>query len=101
MIILFPIYLEANTAAQDHDDPVNEWKGGGAGAQNRSGNAVRTPLSGNFPMQNLGKVKFDPPKVPVIFVLGKFRFVWSLILDLLDFYFLFQINFTHTISNQP
>lgn len=24
-------------------------------------------------MQNAGKVKFDPPKVPVIFVLGKFR----------------------------
>lgn len=22
-------------------------------------------------MQNLGKVKFDPPKVPVIFVLGE------------------------------
>lgn len=25
---------------------------------------------GNIDMQNTGKIKFDPPKVPVIFVLG-------------------------------
>lgn len=32
-------------------------------------------------LQNAGKVKFDPPKVPVIFVLGKVFF-----LDYLKFY---------------
>lgn len=63
--LLFFNSIEAN-AAQDSDDISTEWKGGGQ----RSGN-VRTPVSAHLPMQNLGKVKFDPPKVPVIFVLGK------------------------------
>lgn len=56
---------EANSAAQESDDPGNEWKGGGE----RSATS-RILSSANLPMQNAGKVKFDPPKVPVIFVLG-------------------------------
>ncbi|XP_075213940.1 adenylate kinase isoenzyme 5 [Lycorma delicatula] len=35
----------------------------------RYANAV-TPPDGQFPMQNAGPVKFEPPSVPVIFVLG-------------------------------
>ncbi|XP_046411820.1 adenylate kinase isoenzyme 5 [Neodiprion fabricii] len=31
---------------------------------------LSTPPDGNFPMQNVGQVKFESPKVPVIFVLG-------------------------------
>ncbi|XP_055678396.1 adenylate kinase isoenzyme 5 isoform X2 [Lutzomyia longipalpis] len=57
---------EANSAAQDAEDVGADWKGGGR----RRSTMLHTPLSGNFPMQNAGKVKFDPPKVPVIFVLG-------------------------------
>lgn len=57
---------EANTSAQETNEST-DWKGGGG--QNSAN--VRTPASGTFPMQNLGKVKFDPPKVPVIFVLGE------------------------------
>jgi hypothetical protein len=30
-----------------------------------------TPPDGQFPMHNSGHVKFEVPKVPVIFVLGK------------------------------
>lgn len=56
---------EANTT-QESNEAGSDWKGGGGG---RSG-VLRTPLSANVPMQNIGKVKFDPPKVPVIFVLG-------------------------------
>ncbi|XP_059613710.1 adenylate kinase isoenzyme 5 [Phlebotomus argentipes] len=57
---------EANSSAQDPEDPGADWKGGGG----RRSTVLNTPLSGNFPMQNAGKVKFDPPKVPVLFVLG-------------------------------
>jgi len=32
-----------------------------------------TPPDGQFPMQNGGHVKFEVPKVPVIFVLGRTR----------------------------
>ncbi|XP_020710216.2 adenylate kinase isoenzyme 5 [Athalia rosae] len=31
---------------------------------------LSTPPDGNFPMQNIGQVNFESPKVPVIFVLG-------------------------------
>ena len=34
---------------------------------------LSTPPNGQFPMQNVGPVKFEPPTVPVIFVLGKFN----------------------------
>jgi len=50
---------------------MQEWKGGGrAGSQT----ITRSPKSGNHQMANIGKVKFQPPNVPVIFVLGMFRF---------------------------
>ena len=32
---------------------------------------LATPPNGQFPMQNIGPVKFEIPTVPVIFVLGK------------------------------
>ncbi|XP_049548388.1 uncharacterized protein LOC125959605 [Anopheles darlingi] len=57
---------EKNNSASDIEDP--DWKGGG-GQGSRSA-VVRTPMSASNGMQNTGKVKFDPPKVPVIFVLG-------------------------------
>jgi Adenylate kinase len=61
---IFSFILESNTAAQE--DSGTDWKGGRASTANR----VRTPKSGAPPMQNVGKVKFDPPSVPVIFILG-------------------------------
>lgn len=47
-----------------------DWKGGGG--QNGSQIITRSPKSANIPpqMANIGKVKFQPPNVPVIFVLG-------------------------------
>lgn len=48
------------------EDEVAVWKGGGGAAESRRS---ITSDNGQFPMQN-GRVKFDPPKVPVIFVLG-------------------------------
>lgn len=30
-----------------------------------------TPPDGQFPLQNISHIKFEPPKVPVVFVLGK------------------------------
>lgn len=55
---------EANSTAPETEE--GEWKGGGAG---RSA-SIQTPLGTNMPLENTGKVKFDPPLVPVIFVLG-------------------------------
>jgi hypothetical protein len=34
-----------------------------------------TPPDGQFPMHNGGHVKFEVPKVPVIFVLGRTQFL--------------------------
>lgn len=50
---------------------MQEWKGGG-----RAGSQIitRSPKSGNQKMANIGKVKFQPPNVPVIFVLGELVF---------------------------
>ncbi|XP_021702934.1 uncharacterized protein LOC5571857 isoform X3 [Aedes aegypti] len=66
-------YDKSNTT-QEVDE--SDWKGGGRGGDTRSA-IVRSPtLGGGSPinagagMHNTGKVKFDPPKVPVIFVLG-------------------------------
>lgn len=33
---------------------------------------LATPPNGYFPQQNVGPVKFELPKVPVIFVLGSY-----------------------------
>lgn len=56
--------IEANSTAPESEE--NEWKGRGG---ERSG-TVKTPTSGTMQTENTGKVKFDPPSVPVIFVLG-------------------------------
>lgn len=69
-----PTLTEANAAkalaeseALAEEQAMQEWKGGG-----RAGSQIitRSPKSGNQKMANIGKVKFQPPNVPVIFVLG-------------------------------
>ncbi|XP_073823056.1 uncharacterized protein isoform X1 [Musca autumnalis] len=61
------------SAAQDTGEQGNEWNrttqnqnSAGAGV----GRLVASPNINATDMQNVGKIKFDPPKVPVIFVLG-------------------------------
>lgn len=61
------LFLESNTTAQEHEDPNTDWKGGGGDRALIREDMARSPAS---MLQNAGKVKFDPPKVPVIFVLG-------------------------------
>lgn len=60
------VAAEANSTAAPESEEA-EWK-------NRSGESrsetIKTPISANMPLANTGKVKFDPPSVPVIFVLG-------------------------------
>lgn len=63
--MIYFYYPEANSTAPDTEDA--EWRGGGR-------STLQTPLSTNMPLENTGKVKFDPPSVPVIFVLGKISF---------------------------
>lgn len=65
--ILFHIIVEANTASQEADESATDWKGGG------SHSGAQTGRTADSSMNDAGKVKFDPPKVPVIFVLGKIR----------------------------
>jgi hypothetical protein len=62
---------QKTTTIEDNDDSelnrkLTEWRGGG---QQGSQIITRSPKSGNR-MANVGKVKFQPPNVPVIFVLG-------------------------------
>ncbi|KPU74219.1 uncharacterized protein Dana_GF22148, isoform C [Drosophila ananassae] len=66
------------TAAQDTGEQGNDWNhtrnrnGPNAGdleAAAAAGHLASTNIGG-IDMQNAGKIKFDPPKVPVIFVLG-------------------------------
>ncbi|EDW76200.2 uncharacterized protein Dwil_GK14788, isoform B [Drosophila willistoni] len=64
------------SAAQDTGEPGNDWNH----TRNQNGHRTNTDLEagrlgsttnvGAIDMQNAGKIKFDPPKVPVIFVLG-------------------------------
>ena len=57
---------------QDMDeDRIQEWKGGG-GRLDESQIITQSPRRENSvpQMANVGKVKFQPPNVPVIFVLG-------------------------------
>lgn len=44
---------------------VGKWRG--------EAGLLSTPPNGRFPTQNIGPVKFEPPTVPVIFVLGSFK----------------------------
>lgn len=64
---IFLMEIEANSTAPETED--GEWKGGGGG---RSA-TIQTPIGTNMPLENTGKVKFDPPLVPVIFVLGNWK----------------------------
>ncbi|XP_062142666.1 adenylate kinase isoenzyme 5 isoform X1 [Drosophila sulfurigaster albostrigata] len=68
------------SAAQDTGEPGNDWNhtrnqdgqnaaAGNAMAMNANGRLGSANI-GAIDMQNAGKIKFDPPKVPVIFVLG-------------------------------
>lgn len=65
---------EQNSTPQETDEPgqrsAPDWKGGGTVPQNRA-EVIQTPTGGGRGTQNMAKVKFDPPKVPVIFVLGE------------------------------
>jgi hypothetical protein len=68
------IFLEAKSQqeVQDMDeDRIQEWKGGG-GHLDESQIITQSPRRENSVphMANVGKVKFQPPNVPVIFVLG-------------------------------
>ncbi|KQS70360.1 adenylate kinase isoenzyme 5 isoform X1 [Drosophila erecta] len=66
------------SAAQDTGEPGNDWNltrnrnGQNAGDLEAAAAAGRMGSTnvGAIDMQNAGKIKFDPPKVPVIFVLG-------------------------------
>lgn len=62
-LYLCTIFAEANSTAPDSEQ--TEWKR--RGSESQSGTS-RT--SGGMSVPNAGKVKFDPPSVPVIFVLG-------------------------------
>lgn len=78
--IMYEHYFLDASAAQDTGEPGNDWNH----TRNRNGpnagpgsvmalNGNGRLGSGNIAaidMQNAGKIKFDPPKVPVIFVLG-------------------------------
>ncbi|XP_043662451.1 adenylate kinase isoenzyme 5 isoform X2 [Drosophila teissieri] len=66
------------SAAQDTGEPGNDWNltrnrnaqnAGDLEAAAAAGRLGSTNV-GAIDMQNAGKIKFDPPKVPVIFVLG-------------------------------
>ncbi|KAH8402928.1 hypothetical protein KR222_000388 [Zaprionus bogoriensis] len=79
-----PFVLADASAAQDTGEPGSDWNhtrnqnGQNAGAPgsvaamngNGQGRIGSTNIAGLGDMQNAGKIKFDPPKVPVIFVLG-------------------------------
>lgn len=68
MAIYYLSYLfdiEANSTAPDSEEA--EWKG--RGGESRSGTSKAS--DSGMAVANTGKVKFDPPSVPVIFVLGK------------------------------
>ncbi|XP_061390134.1 adenylate kinase isoenzyme 5 [Musca vetustissima] len=61
------------SAAQDTGEQGNEWNRTTQNQNSASaggGRLVGSPNINATDMQNVGKIKFDPPKVPVIFVLG-------------------------------
>ncbi|KAG5675852.1 hypothetical protein PVAND_005721 [Polypedilum vanderplanki] len=61
----------SHTSEEIEDEAIQEWKGGGAHYGSQI--ITQSPRSENTAvpqMANIGKVKFQPPNVPVIFVLG-------------------------------
>lgn len=60
----------------EQSDGTHEFEEGEETWINNSARAVRngtTPSAGKFPMHNDTDIHFEPPKVPVIFVLGKYK----------------------------
>ena len=49
---------------------MQDWKGGGGGLQQIISQSPKRNTSAVPQMANIGKVKFHPPNVPVIFILG-------------------------------
>lgn len=66
MLLLLP-----ERAQSGHDEFEEESSDGWMGGQSDFRYA-RTPPEGQFPQQNAGIVKFEAPKVPVVFVLGMY-----------------------------
>ncbi|XP_058452482.1 adenylate kinase isoenzyme 5 isoform X2 [Malaya genurostris] len=71
------ICLDTDKSNTVQEVEESDWKGGGRAGGSRLAIVSSPSLSGagskpanGGMMQNTGKVKFDPPKVPVIFVLG-------------------------------
>lgn len=63
---IFYLFVDA-TAAQDFDEQGSEWKY----SQNIANTArFSSTNKDGLNIQNTGKIKFSPPRVPVIFVLG-------------------------------
>ncbi|KAG7210684.1 hypothetical protein KM043_012188 [Ampulex compressa] len=61
------------TGNRDQKNGSQVFEEGGArsaGKWREEAGVMATPPNGNFPKQNVGPVKFEMPKVPVIFVLG-------------------------------
>lgn len=76
----FWFIAESNTATQEPDESAQggDWKGGGRQQQQSNRTEMTQTPTGGVPgggIVNGGKVKFDSPKVPVIFVLGMFKFI--------------------------
>ncbi|PSN48581.1 hypothetical protein C0J52_14664 [Blattella germanica] len=68
-------YVMTRTTKQQNGSQVFEGQQRGgreAWMQEEDSRFANTPPDGQFPMQNGGYVKFEVPKVPVIFVLGEF-----------------------------
>lgn len=86
-------FTEANSTAPESDEA--EWKG--RSGESRSG-TIKTPISENMPLANTGKVKFDPPSVPVIFVLGNHKRKYNLQLSLFRIFFFFCFLFCFWLS---
>ncbi|XP_012274689.1 adenylate kinase isoenzyme 5 [Orussus abietinus] len=59
-----------DTEQQDGSQVYDDGDARSAGKWRGEAGLLATPPEGNFPMQNVGPVKFETPKVPVIFVLG-------------------------------
>lgn len=54
--------------AQNIEEGRDTW----ARNSGRQARETITPIEGRFPMHNAINLRFEPPKVPVIFVLGKY-----------------------------
>lgn len=60
------------TDQQNGSQVFEETDARSAGKWRGEAGLLSTPPNGYFPQQNVGSVKFEVPKVPVIFVLGSY-----------------------------